>query len=106
LVGRRNLEQFGVGMEANVSKKWKIKQAFEGYWLATSNDNFYASSGAISVVAHPGASRHIGNELDLVAENQLNEGINFGFGYCSLILRTISEDRYTRTGLQLPICLR
>ena len=67
-VGRRNLVQFRVGVEENVGKKWKFKQAFEGFWLATSNDNFYASSGAISVPAHPGASRHIGNELDLVAE--------------------------------------
>ncbi len=83
-VGRRNLEQFRVGVEENVTKKWILKQAFEGYWLATSNDNFYASSGAISVPAHPGVSRHIGNELDLVAEYQLNKGLNFGFGYARL----------------------
>jgi len=84
LVGRRNLVQFRVGVEENIGKKWKFKQAFAGYWLATSNDNFYASSGAISVPAHPGASRHIGNELDLVAEYQMNEGLNFGFGYARL----------------------
>jgi hypothetical protein len=84
LVGRRNLVQFRVGVEENVGKKWKFKQAFEGYWLATSNDNFYASSGAISVPAHPGASRHIGNEIDLVGEYTLNNGLNFGFGYARL----------------------
>jgi hypothetical protein len=83
-VGRRNLVQFRVGVEENATKKWKLKQAFEGFWLATSNDNFYASSGAISVAAHPGGSRHIGNELDLVAEYQLNKGLNFGFGYARL----------------------
>jgi hypothetical protein len=83
-VGRRNLVQFRVGVEENAGKKWKFKQAFEGYWLATSNDNFYASSGAISVLAHPGASRHIGNEIDLVAEYQMNKGISFGFGYARL----------------------
>ena len=53
LVGRRNLVQFRVGVEENLGKKWKIKQAFEGYWLATSNDNFYASSGAIAVARPP-----------------------------------------------------
>ena len=84
LVDRKNLVQFRVGVEENVGKKWKFKQAFEGYWLATSNDNFYASSGSISVPAHPGASRHIGNELDLVAEYQMNKGLNFGFGYARL----------------------
>jgi hypothetical protein len=83
-VGRRNLVQFRVGVEEEPTKKWKLKQAFEGFWLATSNDNFYASSGAIAVPAHPGASRHIGNELDLVAEYQLNKGLSFGFGYARL----------------------
>jgi len=84
LVGRRNLEQFRVGAEENVGNRWKFKEAFEAYWLATSNDNYYGSSGAIAVAAHPGANRHIGNELDLVAEYQLNGGIKFGFGYAHL----------------------
>jgi alginate export protein len=81
LVGRRNLEQFRTGVEEEPTKKWKLKQQFEGYWLATSNDNFYSSSGAISVPAHPGANRHIGNEFDVVAEYEVNKGLNFGFGY-------------------------
>jgi hypothetical protein len=81
LVGRRNLVQFRTGVEEEPTKKWKLKQQFEGYWLATSNDNYYASSGAIAVAAHPGASRHIGNEFDMVAEYELNKGLNFGFGY-------------------------
>jgi hypothetical protein len=83
-VGRRNLVQFRVGVEENITKKWILKQAFEGFWLATAHDNFYASSGAIAVAAHPGASRHIGNEVDLVAEYQFNKGLSFGFGYARL----------------------
>jgi hypothetical protein len=118
-VGRRNLVHFRVGVEENVGKKWKFKQAFEGYWLATSNDNFYASSGAISVSAHPGASRHIGNELDLVAEYQLNKGLNFGFGYARLFagqfLKTATqgndysypyayvEYNFSKSGFHFPI---
>ena len=84
LVGRRNLVQFRAGLDEELTRKWKLKQAVEGYWLATSNDNFYASSGAIAVPADPGASRHIGNELDLVAEHELNKGLTFGFGYARL----------------------
>jgi hypothetical protein len=119
LVGRRNLVQFRVGVEENVGKRWKFKQAFEGYWLATSNDNFYASSGAISVPAHPGASRHIGNELDLVAEYQMNKGFNFGFGYSRLFagqfLKTTTsghdysypyayvEYNFSRSGFHFPV---
>jgi len=81
LVGRRNLVHFRTGVEEEPTKKWKLKQQFEGYWLATSKDNLYASSGAIAVAAHPGAGRHIGNELDMVAEYEVNKGLNVGFGY-------------------------
>ena len=84
VVGRRNLVQFRTGIEEEPTTKWKFKQAFEGYWLATSHDSFYASSGAIAVPAHSGASRHIGNELDLAGEYQLNTGLSFGFGYARM----------------------
>jgi hypothetical protein len=94
-VGRRNLVQFRAGVEESPTKKWKLKEAFEGYWLATSSDNLYASSGAIAVLAHPGASPHIGNELDLVAEYQLDRGLNFGFGYARLFAGQFLK---TRTG--------
>jgi Alginate export len=83
-VGRRNLVQFRVGVEEEPTRRWKLKQALEGYWLATSSDNFYSSSGAIAVATLPGASRHIGNELDLVAEYQWSRGLSFGFGYARL----------------------
>jgi hypothetical protein len=118
-VGRRNLVQFRVGVEEYVTKKWILKQAFEGYWLATSHDNFYASSGAISVPARPGASRHIGNELDLVAEYTFNKGLNFGFGYARLFagqfLRTTTpghdysypyaylEYNFSKSGFHFPV---
>jgi len=51
-VGRRNLVQFRTGVEEDPTKS-EAQQQFESYWLATSNDNFYASSGAIAVSAHP-----------------------------------------------------
>jgi hypothetical protein len=118
-VGRRNLVQFRVGVEESVGKKWKFKEAFEGFWLATSNDNFYSSSGAISVPATPGASRHIGNELDLVAEYEWNNGLSFGFGYARLFagefLKTTTprhdygypyayvEYNFSKSGFHFPI---
>ena len=34
--------------------------------------------------AHPGAGRHIGNELDVTAEYQLDKGLGFGFGYARM----------------------
>jgi hypothetical protein len=118
-VGRRNLVEFRVGTEQNLTKKWKITEAFEGFWLATSNDNFYNGGGAIAVPAHPGASRHIGNELDLIAEYNLDKGLTFGFGYARLFagqfLKTTTpghdysypyaymEYNFSRSGFHFPI---
>jgi hypothetical protein len=81
LIGRRNLVQYRAGIEEVPAKKWRLKQQFEGFWLATVDDNLYNSSGAIAVNADPGASRHVSNELDIVAEYTLDKGLNFGFGY-------------------------
>jgi hypothetical protein len=83
-VGRRNLVQFRVSLDEEPAARWKIKQAFEAYWLATTHDNLYADSGAIAVPAHFGASPYIGDELDLVAEYSWGRGLNFGFGYAHL----------------------
>jgi alginate export protein len=101
-VGRRNLVHFRTRVEEEPTKKWKLKQQFESYWLATSNDNFYASSGAITVAAHPGASRHIGNELDLVAEYELNKGLNFGFGYARMFAGQFLETTTPRHDYSYP----
>ena len=97
LAGRRNLEQSRAGVEETFTKRWTVRQAFEGLWLFTSGDNFYGSSGAIAVAAHPGPSRHIGNELDLTSAYEIEKGLDCGFGYARLFagafLRTASQGR-------------
>jgi hypothetical protein len=54
-------------------------------WLATKNDAVYGDSGAIVVAADPHAtSRHVGTELDLIAEYKQNTHVTYGFGYARL----------------------
>jgi hypothetical protein len=84
LVGRRNVVQFRTGVEEEPSKKWKLEQQFESYWLATTQDNLYSSGGAVAVAAHPGANPHVGDEIDLNFEYLLTEGLSFGFGYAHM----------------------
>lgn len=81
LVARRNLEEGRAGIEESITRRWNLRQTFEGLWLFTSGDNFYSSSGAISIAAHPGADRHIGNEIDLSSTYEIEKGLNCGFGY-------------------------
>jgi Alginate export len=119
LVGRRNVVHLRTGVEEEPTKKWKLTQQFESYWLATSNDNLYNSGGAIAVPADPGASRHVGNELDLLAEYTLNKGLSFGFGYARMFagqfLRTTTpghdysytyayfEYNFSKSGFHFPV---
>ena len=118
LMGRRNLVQYRTGIEELPAKKWRLKQQFEGFWLVTAYDNLYNGSGAIAVPAHPGANRHIGNELDIIGEYTLDKGVNFGFGYGrvfagSFLTTTAGNDfqypyayfqyNFTKSGFHFPI---
>ncbi len=80
--GRKNIQQVRVGVEETIGKKWNLRQTYEDFWLATTHDALYASSGSISIPADPKApSRHIGQEVDLIAQYQINKSITAGFGY-------------------------
>jgi hypothetical protein len=91
--GRKNIQQIRTGVEEMIGKKWKLRQSYENLWLATTHDALYASSGAISIPADPRApSRHIGHEVDISAQHQVNERITAGFGYSRLF-----TDRFLKT---------
>src|ERR1700757_257801 len=69
----------------------------------------------------PARARHVGNELDIVAEYTLNKGFNLGFGYCRMFagpfLRTTTaghdyqypyayiEYNFTKSGFHFPITI-
>jgi hypothetical protein len=83
--GWRNIQDIRAGVDEKAGKKWTFTEMFDDVWLATKNDAVYASSGAISIAAHPGAtSSHLGAELDLIAEYKQNRHVSYGFGFCHL----------------------
>ena len=83
--GWRNIEDVRAGVDEKVGKKWTLTEMVDDFWLATRNDAVYASSGAISIAPHPGAtSSHLGSELDLIAEYKPNRHVTYGFGFCHL----------------------
>jgi len=95
---RKNIEQVRAGIEETIGKKWKLRETYENLWLATTHDALYASSGAISIPADPNAtSRHLGQEVDISAQYQANEGVTAGFGCARLFsgrfLRTASPGK-------------
>jgi hypothetical protein len=62
-----------------------LTQIFNDLWLATKNDAVYGTSGAIAIAAHPNAtSRHLGIELDFIADYEQNRHVSYGFGFAHL----------------------
>ncbi len=81
LFGWRNIEDLRSGVDEKVTGKWTFTEGFNELWLATKNDNVYASAGSVAVAADPSAtSRHLGGELDLIAECRQNKHVSYGFG--------------------------
>jgi hypothetical protein len=83
--GWRNIEDLRVGVIEKLGKKWELNQVVDDLWLATKNDAVYSSSGGIAFAADPRAtSRHLGVELELIAQYKQNRHITYGFGVAQL----------------------
>jgi Alginate export len=62
-----------------------LTQIFNDLWVTTKNDAVYGDNGAVVITAKPNAtSRHLGTELDLIAEYQENRHVSYGFGFAHL----------------------
>ncbi|MEI9976751.1 MAG: alginate export family protein [Ignavibacteriota bacterium] len=69
------------GVNQKIARRWTLTEVCDNLWLATKNDAVYGDSGAISIAAAPTAtSRHLGTELDLIADFQQNQHVTYGFG--------------------------
>jgi hypothetical protein len=89
----KNIEDIRLGVDEKAARKWTLTEVFEDVWLATKNDAVYGDSGAIAVAADPNAtSRHLGTELDLIAEYKQNAHVLYGFGYARLFTGTFLNE--------------
>ena len=81
----KNIEDLRVGVDEKVATRWTLTEVFNDFWLATKNDAVYGDSGAVAIAADPAAtSRHLGTELDLIAEFKQNSHVVYGFGLAHL----------------------
>jgi hypothetical protein len=81
-VGRRNIEQVRPGIELKPRRNWKVTGTYENFWLASTRDALYGSSGSVVAQSPQGrAGRHVGQELDLWAEWKYQKVFEAGFGY-------------------------
>lgn len=83
--GWRNIEDLRIGVNQKIARRWTVTEMWDDLWLATKNDAAYASSGAIAVAADPRAtSKHLGTELDLLADFKQNRHVTYGLGFAHI----------------------
>ncbi len=91
--GWKNIEDLRVGVSEQAAKRWNLTEVFNDLWLATKNDAVYGSAGSIAVSADPAAtSKHLGAELDLIAEYRRNSHVTYGFGLAHLFVGTFLSE--------------
>jgi hypothetical protein len=84
-IGWRNIQHLRTGVNETVGKRWKLKETYESFWLASLKDSLYATSGAVLVPAPAfPPPRHVAQELDLVSEFQWTRSFMLGFGYAHI----------------------
>ena len=84
-VGWRNIVQVRSGVEESLAKQWRLRQTYENFWLASTQDGLYGASGLLVVKAPLiAAGRHVGQEMDLDFDYEWNRALTVGFGYARL----------------------
>jgi len=80
-MGWKNMRNPRVGFDSQVTKKLKVRTDFNEFYLATTQDGLYNSSGTRIVLNRKAASRHVGSELDLYGLYKLSKIWQIGAGY-------------------------
>ncbi len=84
-VGWRNIVQVRTGVEEKIAKKWTLRQTYENFWLASTEDGLYGTNGSLAVRAPANsAGRHVGQEMDFDFVYHCNQAVIAGFGYAHL----------------------
>lgn len=101
-IGRRNIRQVRLGAQQTLKSGWKLRQTYESFWLATVNDALYSNGGTVAVAALPGASSHVGQEVDVTVEYQARFGLLFEAGYAYLFRGQFLRQAGRRRDFQYP----
>lgn len=110
VIGYRNLEDFGGGVEAAPSGKLSLRLQIDSYSLASRRDAYYTFGGQVLVprVAGGARSRRIGYECDFSAAYRLNAFTTLSAGVGRLfrggflkLHSNIESSTYTYAGVEL-----
>jgi hypothetical protein len=79
--GWKNLKNRRVGFDFTPLKKLKVRVDYNDFYLASTADALYASSGSTVVLNRKATSGHVGDEINAVALYQWTHVWQFGAGF-------------------------
>jgi len=84
--GWRNIQDFRLGQEFHIARKWTAATSFHDFWLANAHDALYPSRGSIIAYDPKGNSgTHVAEELDIQAIYTPTRQTQIDFGYGRVI---------------------
>jgi len=66
----QNMHNIEVVAQTNIAQTWKLRAAWQGFWLAKpSTDAWYNAGAGVTRPASAGASHKVGDEIDITLKN-------------------------------------
>jgi hypothetical protein len=83
--GWQNIKAIRGGITVEPHNRWTVTAQWLDFWLASSSDALYNTSGGVIVRNALGtAGNHIGNEADAYTWYEINRHVNVGFGFAHI----------------------
>ena len=98
----KNIEDWRAGFDLYPVKMLKVKIDYRDYWLATTQDGLYNSSGTRTVFDAKATSNHVGEGVDAQIILTLNRKTVIGFGLGKLSPGEYLKQAGKTTGLVYP----
>jgi hypothetical protein len=100
--GWKNLKNFRAGFDILATRKFKIRTDYNNFWLASTQDSLYGSSGSSVVLNRKATSSHIGDETNTVGLYQWTKIWKFGAGYGHLFAGEYLKEAKANFGYSYP----
>jgi hypothetical protein len=104
-IGWRNMREANAGLEWRPLKKWRFMTTFHSFWLGTTQDYLYFDNGSAFVRNPLATSRHIDNEMDILANYEHNKHFSLVIGYSHIFPKTFLKQSTPSSPVTAPYAM-
>jgi hypothetical protein len=101
-VAWKNIRDPQASVEINITKKLKLQNDYNDFFLATVQDGLYNSGGTRTILNRAATSSHVGWEADLSASYQQSKHLQFGAGFGHIFAGQYLRESTSKKGYSYP----